>query len=144
MARKHVTIEDINEFRKYKSQGKTLEEVSKITGRSKSTVSRYWNGDFAHNSDEQYVTGGVKIYTPHYRRQIKYQPVRTINVYGNIVFEVDKEDKILKLVEYNSETDTYEPMKFPTKFAREDLDELINIGEALVGIAMTIKEEFEL
>ena len=44
----------------------------------------------------------------------------------------------------NSETDTYEPMKFPTKFAREDLDELINIGEALVGIAMTIKEEFEL
>ena len=116
-----------------RNEGLTVEKISEILGISKSSVSRHTipsDGIVKSKSstpNNPRDNGVCTVYRPDYRRDIRPSKIITEYTYGGVPFRVDYVNQSIEL--------DVEKIKIDGIYSISDIDDLKQLGEALVGIS---------
>lgn len=130
----------LTQAQQLRNEGITVEKIAEILGISRSSVSRNTipaDGIIKTRNytpkDPTRSNSTVTLYKPDYRRSITPATISTEYTYGGIPFKVN-------YVEQSIELDTSQ-VKIDDLYCISDIEDLKQLGEALVGIAFFFEEK---
>lgn len=140
-----VDTDRLNELRR---QGYTYMEIAKMMGISASTVNRRLINPQGMTSNSGYtkrcytkkeeLNGPVVKYVPEYRMDITPQTSNVEYTYKGIKFVISG-DKRVACITSSCIVDVVGTEYEPKQITLDNINSIINIGEALVGVANYIK-----